>query len=372
MARSQADSTDEDYYRGAPLTAQVILVLISLSISLYNSIELLLLIFITFKRWSGLYFWSLLVATLAIIPYSCGYVVSYFQINVFYAYLILNNAGWPAMITGQAFVLYSRLHLVLHDQRILRAVLVMIIIDAIIFHIPTIVLNVCSNYASNPFPAAEGYKVYEKVQMTAFCIQEFIISGLYMWKTGKLLRVVLRDDTRRTMWQLFSINVIIIIMDLALLAVEYVELRVEEQVLKAVVYSVKLKLEYAILSKLVHLVESGGSVSSSFGELERSGSNFLARPTSVTSSKNAARRAFSPSAFKDSKHDGGVQHVEQAYQAKPQTHFGGIDPIKRVEEPPMARSHGHVSQGSRTSKVGRLEEEGEDLYAIAVRQLTQE
>src|SRR4051794_11230237 len=36
----------------------------------YNALELILLIFATFKHWHGLYFWSLLVVTFGIIPYN--------------------------------------------------------------------------------------------------------------------------------------------------------------------------------------------------------------------------------------------------------------------------------------------------------------
>jgi len=133
----------------------------------------------------------------------------------------------------------------------------MIIVDAIIFHIPTTTLNFYSDYGAHPIIAAAGYKVYEKIQMTGFCIQELVISGIYMWKTAQLLRIIATPDARRTMWQLFAINLIIIILDLGLLTIEYCNLRIYEQVLKGVVYSVKVKLEYAILGKLVSIVQRG-------------------------------------------------------------------------------------------------------------------
>jgi hypothetical protein len=56
------------------------------------------------------------------------------------------------------------------------------------------------------------------------------------------------------MYQLLAINAIIIIMDFALLGVEFANLYLIETTLKGVVYSIKLKLEFAVLGKLVRLV----------------------------------------------------------------------------------------------------------------------
>ena len=62
------------------------------------------------------------------------------------------------------------------------------------------------------------------------------------------------------MWELFVINIFIVLLDIGLLAVEYLDLLVYEQTFKGVVYSIKLKLEFAILGKLVKIVRSGNRV----------------------------------------------------------------------------------------------------------------
>lgn len=97
--------------------------------------------------------------------------------------------------------------------------------------------------------------------MTGFTIQEFIISGFYIWRTLDILKTTdsARNRTRRVMWQLFGVSVIIVILDIALLVVEYQDRHVIEQALKAAVYGIKLKLEFAILSKLVGITQSRDS-----------------------------------------------------------------------------------------------------------------
>ena len=62
------------------------------------------------------------------------------------------------------------------------------------------------------------------------------------------------------MYQLFFINIILICFDLAILILEAINLFVMQTCLKPFFYSVKLLLEFAILSRLVEVV--GGPVSS--------------------------------------------------------------------------------------------------------------
>ena len=232
-----------------------IIVILCSTLSLYNALELLLLILVTFKKRTGLYFWSLLIASLGVMVYSIGYLIDYFRLT--YALLgdIINNIGWWTMVTGQSVVLYSRLHLVLHDPRILRFVLWMIVVDAIIFHTMTTVVHFGTYSHKQGFYNA--FKVIEKFQMTAFCIQEFIISGVYTREVFRFLNIATQKGVRRTMWELFTINVILVALDIGLLVIEYLNLSVFEISFKGVVYSVKLKMELAILGKLVSMSQSG-------------------------------------------------------------------------------------------------------------------
>ena len=55
------------------------------------------------------------------------------------------------------------------------------------------------------------------------------------------------------------INIVIILMDLALLGLEFANLYILEATVKGVVYSVKLKLEFAVLGKLVSFVTGGAT-----------------------------------------------------------------------------------------------------------------
>ncbi len=111
--------------------------------------ELTLITFTTFRRWRGLYFWSFLVATWGIAVYSLGFLMKDTGLSTqFVLYVTFIEVGWCSMVTGQSMVLYSRLHIMIHSQKKLKMALWMIIIDAIICHIPIIVVA----YGTNPHP----------------------------------------------------------------------------------------------------------------------------------------------------------------------------------------------------------------------------
>ena len=226
------------------------------AVAWFNVIELNVQVFMTFKRHRGLYFWSLLISSYGCLLHALGFLLKFFQLTTNnYLSVTIITIGWWSMVTGQAVVLYSRLHLVVREYRILRGVLIMIITDAILFHIPTTVLTYGSN--SNHAPSfTEIFKVVERIQMTVFCSQEFIISGIYVWSTIRLLRPVYHGRIRKVMMQLIWINLIIIGMDLALLVMEYQNFYDIEATLKSMVYSIKLKLEFGILNQLMTLANS--------------------------------------------------------------------------------------------------------------------
>jgi hypothetical protein len=231
-----------------------------LAVALYNVIELNFMIFSTFKRRSGLYFWSMLVATWSIVPYSLGFTFKFFEVMKPSMILVtIAFSGWCFMVTGQSLVLYSRLHLVVRNEKILRWVLYMIILDAIICDVPVGVFAYGS-YSANPTPFVALYSIYEKVQVTIFFLQECIISGLYVFETVRILRdsVNIRGTSpHKFMKHLIYMNVFIIVFDLTLLSTEYAGYYNIQTTYKASLYSIKLKIEFRILNQLLDHVKRG-------------------------------------------------------------------------------------------------------------------
>ncbi|KAL6917289.1 hypothetical protein FSHL1_008716 [Fusarium sambucinum] len=234
-----------------------VFVVVASTLALYNAIELLTLIYLTFKRKAGLYFWSILIASFGILPYCLGWLVVYFDLTHDYVGMIIETIGWVLVISGQSVVLYSRLHLILNDRMILRSVLAVIIINGIIWHTTMTVLLFGSEYSPrdnrNGFNSV--FNIAEKISMCCFYMQELTISGIYMWKSLDILKTAF-GNTRTMLHKLFAINIAIVIMDVAMIVIELMDFYVWEQGIKLVTYSIKLKLEFAVLSELIEFVRS--------------------------------------------------------------------------------------------------------------------
>lgn len=243
-----------------------ILVGVFMTISLYNAVELLVLVFVNFRRYQGWYFWSLLIATIGVVVHALGYFLRYFHIDgsVFGA-VTVSVVGWVAMVTGQSIVLWSRLHLVMEHRKILRGILNMIITNVICLNIPTIVLTYGINANMHPETADRwiyGYSVMERLQLTGFSLQETIISTIYIVKSTQILKNLRksRPHTHAFTYQLIATNVLFILLDLILLVLQYCSYSTLQTTVKSLVYSVKLKLEFAVLGKMVALISHRGEV----------------------------------------------------------------------------------------------------------------
>ncbi|KAG8362111.1 hypothetical protein FVEN_g347 [Fusarium venenatum] len=227
------------------------------AIALYNCAEILISLITRFKRHDGLYFWSMMVATFGIILHSIVVLLRYYSLGPNFLLCVLTCIGWYGMVTGQSVVLYSRLHLIVEDKSKTRWVLYMIIINFFILHVPTTVLFLGSNTAhSSHFIGA--FNVYERIQLAGFCIQETIISGLYIWETARGLKpifAVRKAMERKIIRYLVIVNVLVILLDLSLIVTQYMSHFNIQTTYKPVVYSIKLKMEFVVLNKLLLLVQ---------------------------------------------------------------------------------------------------------------------
>lgn len=123
------------------------------------------------------------------------------------------------------------------------------------FHsVPTTALNY-GTLVNKTEAYTDGYNIMERIQMTLFSIQEIGISAIYLLEIRKFLRNW-GEDTRKLMLELIAVNIALILLDVALLSVEFENLYMIETTLKGMVYSIKLKLEIGVLSKMVKVVES--------------------------------------------------------------------------------------------------------------------
>ena len=88
-----------------------IIMILFTGLSIYNALELFLLIFLKFTRYRSLYFYSLVVSSLCIVPYSIGFIMKFFDVKTGgsgWFSIVLLTIGWWGMVTGHSTVLWSR------------------------------------------------------------------------------------------------------------------------------------------------------------------------------------------------------------------------------------------------------------------------
>lgn len=254
-----------------------------LAISFYNMIELVVIIYTTFKLRSGLYFWSFVAATTGFAPYGIGFTLKFFQlISIPWIPVAMVGIGLIGMVTGQSLVLYSRLHLIVRNAPRIRWVLYMIIFDAIVFHLPTMVMafGADSSLSARFVPI---FVVYDKIQLTVFFVQECIISGIYIYETVRLLAPTgepVSASIRNLLKHLIIVNIFVLMLDSTVLAFGYSGYYQIQTTFKAAVYSVKLKVEFSVLNRLVGIVKNKALVLGDLGSGSTGAGTLVGQPPS--------------------------------------------------------------------------------------------
>lgn len=227
------------------------------AVPMYMTIELTFQLYATFKKYSGLYFWAILITTWALTIRQIGRVFIYFVPGCNHVFSILfAMVGWCGTVTGFAVVLYSRLHLVVRNPRILRFVLIMIISDALMFHVPTMVGQI-GTVSGTHKDWISWYPSMEKAQITGFAIQETIISGIYIWAARRIVKESYNAQTKTSIRLLVVVQVFAISCHLPLIVLAYADYFVIKASLQSLVYAIKLKLEFIVLNQLLDIVKNG-------------------------------------------------------------------------------------------------------------------
>jgi hypothetical protein len=230
---------------------------IFLCLALFNSLELIVLVCWTFQQWRGLYFWSLLISSIGIIPYVVGTILHIWDLVPLAASLPIGYVGFICIVPVQSLILYSRLYLVFYHEKILRIMLLVIITVSIVLVVPNSVSMYGSAFITEP-SWNYAYNVTERLQVTGFAVQEVLLSLFYVYSAVRLLRISPEGKNRikQIMYELLGINAITIALDIAVILIEYIYLYSLQVCLKVFVYSVKVKLELAVLGRLVALTNT--------------------------------------------------------------------------------------------------------------------
>ncbi|KAF2760118.1 hypothetical protein EJ05DRAFT_483901 [Pseudovirgaria hyperparasitica] len=256
------DEFDWSFKRTGPLPWNLTvwaLLAVFTALPIWTTVELTVWVFYTFKRYQGVYFYSVLFTTWGVTLHAIGFILKYCvpKANWILA-TVLAEIGWVGMVSGFSVVLWSRLHLVSVGHRTLKIVLAMIIIDACLFHIPTIVFQFLVSNKPTHTQFLPYMKPMERVQVMGFSTQEIVISAIYVYATMKLLQDSLNPKMKKTMAVLILIQVIVILADVLVITLDYLDYFQLKAVMHSFVYAFKLQLEFVILNEFRERIAKNG------------------------------------------------------------------------------------------------------------------
>lgn len=225
------------------------------AISAWNAIEVIIAIFDKFQKYRGVYFWSMQIAAWGILLHGISGQLRYSNRASTPSVSVPFVVGWMCMVTGQAVVLWSRLHLVVADTRHVRWVLWFIIANAFVLHIPMAVLFFLKNVK---IPLGRIAYIYDRFQTSGFATQDTLMCAIYVREALRALKPVFESkgpQGRKIIYRIVFVNLIGIMLNILVIVVEF-QFHYFVASGRIVAYSIKLKLEFHALTQLRDLTRT--------------------------------------------------------------------------------------------------------------------
>jgi hypothetical protein len=254
-----------------------------IALTYYISGELILLVFLTFKRYNGVYFYSILVSTCGVIIYSTGIILFNFQnpTTVTMATTVL-NVGFSFATTAYPVVLWSRLHLIIgHRPRLLRVLLVIIIFTGVAVVADTVGINYGITYRHPESYHATG--ILTHVEALVLSSQQILLSSMYTYFAVTFFKSGSSHHTRNIIIRLVIVQFICFTLDCMTEWLVFTDRLRLFVAVEALSYMVKLRLEFIVLNSLRSIVQRGQAPSLDLGVLLSS-----TNPTTGTGGKTDA------------------------------------------------------------------------------------
>jgi hypothetical protein len=188
------------------------------------AIEVFFLIGMTFRRRSGLYFWSMIITNASELCFNIS--------NILYLWLLKDSYPWItltfAVVSDLGYsmfgflILYSRLHILSASPRTLRFVLYAICAEVLFLELPMEVLLVGSTILpSSTFTPVYG--IFWRIEACVYTVCDLSLSGTYIFHVRRMWSSVndqqMRSVLRRVLFMttfLISLDILNIILTFSL------------------------------------------------------------------------------------------------------------------------------------------------------------
>lgn len=251
------------------------------SIAMWLALDLVCQVFITFRRWGGMYFWTVLVTSLGVGIHACSLILKvYVHLSVTedVGTTILSKTGDILTQAGFSLVLFSRLNLVMRTQRqaYLKWILILILLSSFLVHTPTIIFTLGVNTRHTFW--FQHARIAEKIVVVWVTLIELLLSTIYTYNTARLVKDsamlhahdAVNHQSRKTrrnllVFMVFA-QVVTFTFDMTLVTLEFLQL-MYRAMLMPFCYGVKLKIEFMALNQLQSLLQPNANMFQFVGEL---------------------------------------------------------------------------------------------------------
>jgi hypothetical protein len=223
-------------------------------------LEILILVYVAFKQRSGAYFWSTIMTVIGIVIYNTGNLLTNFENSSPKVFANLCwHIGWGTATTGLSLVLWSRLHLVVRNSRLLKILLIVIPFNGIVVNFVAIgVLFGLTLKYNKPYVIAVVLNYFAVI---SFVIIETTLSSLYIYYTVRFLKSGYSLHTRKVIGLLLCVQVLVITFDAMIWSLTFTNTLQVAVMIHPLTQAIKLKFEFIILNQLQRLVKPGGFIS---------------------------------------------------------------------------------------------------------------
>ncbi|KAF2100178.1 hypothetical protein NA57DRAFT_73791 [Rhizodiscina lignyota] len=221
----------------------------------------------TFKRYSGLYFWSICSATVSLIIYTLGVLLYDFILGDTHAWIpsVLITAGYLIFIPSEYLFIFSRLHLLQPSRRMANFVKWMLLSEYLLIEIPATTLYlVVANTPYNPL-LGDVVQVYVGISVVLLSAVLMIVSSLYLYLAWKLFGLNASPEVKRIFVSLFAGTTFIFILYCINIIIWFIKKAVIRGCWLPFEFSCTLIVEFWILNHLSQLATSTSRDLQSYG-----------------------------------------------------------------------------------------------------------
>jgi hypothetical protein len=197
---------------------------------------------------------SILLTTWGAVIFSVATILETFTKTTQVASALL-NLGWVLFTTFFSFTLYSRLHLLQPSPRLLFYTKWVIIVNSILFLLPTVVTTTLLSIHEEPTWFRVAF-IVTKTEVV-FTVQEAVITTGYVWLFVRFTKGSWSEPkTRFTLWSLVGAESFVIATDIVLIVLLYTENFLARQMVTAFTVALKLRIEFLVLNGLVDFAQA--------------------------------------------------------------------------------------------------------------------